>query len=109
MNKRGVNALQLSKISGIHQTMISRYLRKDSKGKLPSLETLIALAKALHCTLEELTGIESLKNIETDSKNAYNELPDDLKVLVDEIIKLPEDDYRRKAIEALLLGQKGKE
>ena len=44
--------------------MISNYLKAGKSGKLPSLKTLLALSTALHCTLEDLTGLESLHDAE---------------------------------------------
>lgn len=105
-NKRGMSQTELAKKVGSSQRGISNY---EIGEREPDFEILLRLGKFMGFTLFELTGNSLFKNIESDSKNAYNELSEDLKVLVDEIIKLPEDDYRRKAIEALLLGQKEKE
>lgn len=65
MEKRGISGRQLAKKSGVSYVMIMSYLRSDQRqGKYPSLKSLIALARALNCTLEELTGLESLRSME---------------------------------------------
>lgn len=64
MSSRGLTISELAKKSGIHYVMISNYLKAGKSGKLPSLKTLLALSAALHCTLEELTGLEQLHDAE---------------------------------------------
>ena len=56
MELRNFDQVELSKKSGVDQSLINKYLREDPKGQNPSLKNLVALAKALNCTLEELTG-----------------------------------------------------
>lgn len=65
MEKRGISGRELSKKSGVHYVQIMGYLRTDPKqGKLPTIENLIKLAQALRVTLEELTGLDSLRGME---------------------------------------------
>ncbi len=58
MAKQNLTVSELSKKSGIHYVMINRYLKSDRKGKLPSVETILSLAKALECSLDELLGFK---------------------------------------------------
>lgn len=60
----GLNQVELAKKSGVPQSLISQHLSGHPNVQTPSLKTLVALARALNCTLEELTGLESLRGIE---------------------------------------------
>ena len=64
MQAKGMNQVELSRHSGVSQTLISSYLRGGKEAKSPSLKNLLLLATALHCTLEELTGLPTLHEAE---------------------------------------------
>jgi len=64
MQDRGMNQVDLSKRSGVGQNLISSYLRGAKQAQYPSLKNLLALATALHCTLEDLTGLPALRGAE---------------------------------------------
>lgn len=38
--------VELARLSGVDQSLISRYLRSDQRARLPRLKNLVALAKA---------------------------------------------------------------
>ena len=106
MEKRGISGRELSKKSGVHYVQIMGYLRTDPKqGKLPSIGNLIKIARALNCSLETLTGLESLKGIERDA-NAVGELSAEEKAVIEAYNSLPDDDWRRKAVDEILLKTK---
>lgn len=64
MREGDINQVELAKKSGISQPRISGYLSESKYAKFPSLKNLIKLARALHVSLEELTGLESLRGME---------------------------------------------
>lgn len=98
MAERGLNQVELSKRSGVSQQLISSYLREGKQAKGPSLQNLMALARGLHCSLEELTGITpdeiAVKRhvIETDN------LTPDQRWLLAAWQKLPPDHWLKKAL-----------
>lgn len=79
MMERSINQVELSKKSGISQPVISRYWNEDERGKLPSLKNLLALARALNCTVDELTGSEGV-NIEKQKTYLSRKLQELLEV-----------------------------
>ena len=101
----GLNQVELAKKSGVPQSLISQHLSGHPNVQTPSLKTLVALARALNCTLEELTGLESLKNIEKEA-NAIGELSAEEKAVLEAYNSLPDDDWRRKAVDEILLKRK---
>lgn len=111
MKKRRLSGRLLAKRSGVHYVQIMGYLRADPKqGKFPSLQNLTALARALNCTLEELTGLESLRGIEKkiekpelseralEFAHLYNGLSDDTakELIQDMILKAAERETKKK-------------
>lgn len=102
MEKRGMSGRELSKKSGVHYVQIMGYLRIDPKqGKLPSIENLIKIARALRVSLEELTGMEIAKGIE--KRLADNpKLTEKAERFAEAYNGLPADDWRRKAISDML-------
>lgn len=106
MASRGLSATELAKMSGVHYVLIRSYLRGDRKqGKFPSLKSLIALARALKCSLEDLTGLESLRNIEKKAE-AVKKLTEEEKALLDAYESLSDSDWRKKAVQEILLKTK---
>ena len=102
MKDRGVSQSQLAKATGIAQQGISFYLN----GKVvPKLEIIIKLSEYFHITTYELTGLESLKGIEKEAETVGN-LTDEEKAMVEAYSALPDDDWRRKAIDEILLKTK---
>jgi transcriptional regulator with XRE-family HTH domain len=97
MKKRGLNQVELAKLSGIKQQNISRYLNEDPQGKFPrDLMTLLALCEALDCTLFELTGLSQLRQA------GFPELSIEAIRVAEIFDKLPKDDRRRKTVLELL-------
>lgn len=98
MAERGLNQPELARLSGVDQSLISRYLRSDKRARLPRLKNLVALAKALDCTLEDLTGVKKTDRLETELQEkcpsrdqialweAYNKLPEGhwLRVMIEQ-------------------------
>lgn len=60
---------ELAKKSGVHYSQIYGYIRGHKKGKHPNLNTMLSLAQALHCTLEELTGLPALHDAKSKLPN----------------------------------------
>ncbi len=102
--KRGLNQAKLARLSGVSRVSINGYESGSKSGTYPELPRLIALAQALNCTLEELTGLERLRGVEEDAEKI--EISDDEKELLEAYKALPENDPRRKAIDALLITGK---
>jgi transcriptional regulator with XRE-family HTH domain len=99
MELRGMNQVELSKKSGVDRVLISNYLRESKAGKYPSLQNLLKLAKALNCTLEELTGLDIPAGT---IKPSAQELTSKAKRLAKAYDSLPPNDWRRKAIDEIL-------
>lgn len=59
--KKDWKQADLARASGLSQGLISLY---ESGKNEPLLSNLMILANALHCTLEDLTGIEALRGAE---------------------------------------------
>lgn len=89
-----MNQVELSKKAGISQQAISLILRNKHH---PISSTLEKLATALHVTTDEL-----LKGEPPPIPKTVEELPSDLKELLDLYMSLPEDDWRKKAIDEIL-------
>lgn len=104
MAARGITTVELAKKSGVHYVQVNGYLKAAAKGKFPSLRNLIALARALNCSLEELTGLENLKGVERDAETTQP--VGKAREVADAFDKLPEGDIRRQLIEQILLGLK---
>lgn len=106
MREKDINQVELSKKSGVSQPRISGYLHESKWARVPNLKNLIALARALNCSLETLTGLESLEGIEKEA-DAIGELSAEEKAIIEAYNALPDDDWKKKAVEGMLL--KGKE
>ena len=102
--KRSLSQAELAKRSGVSRISINGYESGSKSGRFPELPRLIALATALKCTLEELTGLERLKGVEDDVAKA--DISDDEKKLLEAYKALPDDDPRKNAIDALLITGK---
>lgn len=88
--EKGLTQEQLAELSGVKQPAISAY----ENGSDPLTENLIALAKALQCTLEELTGIEMKKSAPISEES--QSFTDDEKAFLEWYRQLPDDDpYKR--------------
>lgn len=108
MAERRVNQVELAKKSGIKQPLISSYLNESRYARFPSLKNLIALARALKCTLDELTGLERSRNSRKviDNSPQFGETATKLAELYE---SLPDDDWRKQAMDDFLLqGNKKK-
>jgi len=106
MSDRRLSISELAKKSGIHYTMISNYLKADRRGRLPTLNTLVALASALHCSLEQLTGIDLPGEVGKDPEltketlefaEAYESLSDEQKDLIDRMIDTLSDKQKSES------------
>lgn len=96
MQLRNLNQVELSRISGVAQTLISSYLRESAKAKYPSLPNLVALMEALQCRFEDLIDItnsghlckEGRQEVPTREQvalwTAFKQLPDGhwLKIMI---------------------------
>lgn len=96
MASRQVNQPELARLSGVDQSLISRYLRQDSSAKTPSIKNLTALASALKVSILELVGLEDItpsqaachpaspSNEQIALWDAYSKLPDGhwLKIMI---------------------------
>jgi len=103
MEKRQINQSDLSRYTGVSQQAISFYL--SGKVEPQSIEILYKLSKYFRVSLFELTGLESLKGIEKDV-NAIGELSAEEKAVLEAYNSLPDDDWRRKAVDEILLKRK---
>jgi len=105
MELKALNQVELARKSGVSQSLISKHVRGEATAQTPSLKTLIALARALGCTLEELTGLKSLSGIEDtmarvrDKRLKLSDRAIELAALYDRIT----DPSARELIETLLL------
>ena len=102
MAERGINQPELAHLSGVDQSLISRYLRSDKKAKLPNLNNLVALAKALNCTLENLAGVEIPQGRlekDTDPQRSSEQI-----ALLEAYEKLPEGHWLKIMIKQELLN-----
>ena len=59
--RAGLTQVKLGKRAGIAPNTISQYETGELHFKGAMLETILALAQTLHCSLYELTGIEAAK------------------------------------------------
>ncbi len=94
MADRRLTINELARRSGVHHVMIRGYLQESDRGKLPSIETLVALARALHCDLEALTGHEELRGVVEVPKSSP-----DAEALYDYFTSLPEGDTMREILQ----------
>lgn len=106
MAERGLNQVELAKKSGIKQQLISSYLNESSYAKFPSLNNLIALARALKCSLEELTGFGDIGKFEKLNIDSAIKLSDSAIKLAKFYESLPADDVRRQIMEDFLIRGK---
>jgi transcriptional regulator with XRE-family HTH domain len=90
-NQRGYSQSELSRLSGVSQPLISMYESSDPTARRPTIDNLIALAKALRVTPNALLGWPE-----------GQPLPDFAKQAGDKLASLPPDHPTRKAIETLL-------
>jgi len=102
MAKNGITQVVLAKKLNIKQPAISQFLNEKA---YPSTMTLIRLSEIFRVTLYELTNLETLKNIEVAAKKRPELTPDQEKLLA-LYNELPDDDWRKKAIDELLLKSK---
>jgi transcriptional regulator with XRE-family HTH domain len=81
MNKAGITAYGLSKITGVSSDAIGKWL----KGTQPTLDKLIPIADYLEVTLDELAGrtTPELTKREIELLRLYNGLSDEDKDTVD--------------------------
>ncbi len=105
MSKMGLNQVELSKKTGIRQALISDWLRGRHEPKLPML---LKLSRYFQISLAELTGLESLRDIEKEAED-IKEFTDEEKAFLEAYSSLPEDDWRRKAIDDILTRRSIKE
>ncbi len=99
MSRMGLNQVELAAKLGISQSVISGWLRNRNE---PNLPMLVKLSKYFQISLAELTGLDSLKVIEKDAESVTN-LSDEEKAVLEAYHALPEDDWKKKAIDKILL------
>lgn len=88
---RGYSQAELARQSGVSQPLISMYESSDDTARRPTIDNLIALAKALRVTPNVLLNWPEGQPI-----------PDLAKQAGDRLAALPVDHPTRKAIETLL-------
>ena len=98
MKERKVNQVELAKISGIKQQLISSYIRGSKTARLPSFKNLIRLANALDCSIDQLIGLDDIAS----GKTGGLDLTGDSQKIVEAYNRLPETDWRREAIKEIL-------
>lgn len=102
MARAELTQVDLAKLSGIKQQAISRYLNEDPQGKRPrDLEALVALCLALNCSLYDLTGLRSLREIQTSAPDSQG-LSDEAIRLARLFDKLSSKDPKRARIKKAL-------
>jgi len=101
MADRGISQVDLAAKSGVIRQLIGNYLRESRHAKFPSLPNLLKLAKALNCTLEELTGLESLKGAEEGMEKV--ELTEEAQELWEAYQALDDNDPLKEFITKTLL------
>lgn len=102
MAKRGMNQVELARASGVSQPSISNYLNQVKSALTPSPENLYALAKALHCTMEQLSGLAVLHGIEEKLEQQIQPTDKELAIL-EAYRRLPEGSPERQIIDKWLL------
>ncbi len=98
MKERKVNQVELAKISGIKQQLISSYIRGSKTARLPSFKNLIRLANALDCSIDQLIGLDDIGS----GKAVGSDLTSDSQKIVEAFNRLPKEDWRREAIKEIL-------
>lgn len=58
IDQRGITQRQLAEQLGVTEATVSRYVTPAPKGRVPNLESLVALAQALNVSLDTLVGVE---------------------------------------------------
>jgi len=95
MFDKRVNGAQLARLSGVPQSNISQYLNNHPKGQNPTLNNILALAKALDIHPAVLLfGYDPPQDLK---------IPKEVEKIVDAYMKLKDDDPRKEAIDTLLL------
>lgn len=102
MQLRDLNQVELSRMSGVSQTLISSYLRESAKAKYPSLPNLAALREALECRFEDLIDIRDTERLRTE--NGQNDPTREQLVLWDAYTKLPDGHWLKIMIKQELLN-----
>ncbi len=100
MGLRGLNQVELAKKAGIDQPSLSSYINESSRAKFPSLQTMIKLANALNCSLDELAGRGGIRSAQVKPQkqpglepeleqllDGFKELGDENKELLKKMIK----------------------
>jgi transcriptional regulator with XRE-family HTH domain len=87
MDNRHISQVDLAKKTGLGQSHISKLRRGERE---PSLAVLLALAKGLTVSLEELTGLVQFRDID-NSLPKPGEIPEDIAMLAKDILKLSPD------------------
>jgi transcriptional regulator with XRE-family HTH domain len=102
MQFRDLNQVELSKISGVSQTLISSYLRESAKAKYPSLPNLAALIEALECRLEDMIDLKDTQRIGTE-KGLNDDPTNEQRALWDAYSRLPDGHWLKIMIKQELL------
>lgn len=108
LNQTGAIQQELADFAGIGQGLVADHIRQKS---FPKIAVLLKyrdfftrkLARAV--TLYELTNDSIFKGIEKEA-NAIGDLTAEERAVVDAYNALPDDDWRKKAIEEILLKTK---
>lgn len=91
LDSSGLSRKDLSRITGLTETAISRYINDERE---PRIYALKLIADALNVSLDSLTGKEIIKNNDLNSsvqliaRNANKLSKDEKKVLIDALLEL---------------------
>lgn len=91
----GITQKELADEIGVNRATIAGY---ETKGKEPSYDTLIKIARALNCSLDVLLGYQSKEDpSDTKIKDLYKKLSqrEDLQLLLKETESLNPDSVKR--------------
>lgn len=108
LNQTGTIQQDLADFAGIGQGLVADHIRQKSFPKIAILlkyRDFFTRKLARTVTLYELTGLESLKGIERDA-DAVGDLSAEEKAVLEAYNSLPDDDWRKKAVDEILLKRK---
>lgn len=108
LNQTGAIQQDLADFAGIGQGLVADHIRQKSFPKINILlkyRDFFTRKLARVVTLYELTNLESLKGIEKEA-DAVGDLTDEEKAMLEAYNSLPDDDWRRKAVDEILLKRK---
>ena len=103
MRESKINQPELARLSGVDQSLISRYLREDPRAKLPKVYNLMALAGAFKCSLDQLLGLSQTDN-QLPKEAEFSPTEKQL-ILWRKYTELPKGHWLKAVIDQELLGE----